>query len=633
LYSSWKQHRESPSEVQIGLFLDTLDQCSSCLDLRAIDGKLLGNTILDFLVSFTNALIHNFTISSLDLSFNPQIMMSSIAQAISFNKSITSLNLSHNNLDVNAATYIAALISSNSTIQILNISGNRFNQGLDEIAHAFCVNSTVTELDMSDSRTEDVPEKFREVPYTFGTTSTTHLAVGTIIVQNATICKLNIRNCDLDDRGISHIAEALRNNTTVTDVDISENQYSINSSSFSAVSSMIASNTTLVHFKCDGRLFQVPDFSQALQANSTITNLAFHGPSYVDVALADVIKSNTAISQLNFLSIGLSPQASESIASELGCNNFLTDIKLCLNIACPSLDSPGAIALTNLFSLNTSLTKVDLSNCKLGKYGVTAIANGLMYNTTVTDLTLKHCDSDEEGAVALARMLVSNIGLKRLHLSFTRPQNCGFVSNALELNVNVAEVYFATPCLYIDVETSFFSDLIMANCSITKLNVSGWRVCKSEDTCSKFFSALSSNTSIVDLDLSNCFIGFDRQCDWTLRNIPALARMVESNATITRLNLKNNQFTSNAISLIAAAMELNSSVTNLDLSRNDFFDELAARAIVSLASRNRTLVELSVIDSMHDRPASNTDNLDLRFLKQALLFHERIKCSDRFCNW
>jgi hypothetical protein len=99
-----------------------------------------------------------------------------LADALKVNSTITSINLSYNNVDVD---------------------------GAKALADALKVNSTITSIDLSDNNVGDDGAK----------------ALADAIKVNSTITSINLRYSDVGDDGAKALADALKVNSIITSID------------------------------------------------------------------------------------------------------------------------------------------------------------------------------------------------------------------------------------------------------------------------------------------------------------------------------------------------------------------------------------------------------------------------------
>ncbi|KAL0225873.1 hypothetical protein P9112_013197 [Eukaryota sp. TZLM1-RC] len=97
--------------------------------------------------------------------------------------------------------------------------------------------------------------------------------------------------------------------------------------------------------------------------------------------------------------------------------------------------------------------------------------------------------------------------------------------------------------------------------------------------------ALESNSTLTKLELGNNNI--------TSEGASALARALESNSTLTKLDLWGNNITAEGASALARALESNSTLTKLDLQNNNITSE-GASALARALESNSTLTTLDL---------------------------------------
>ena len=165
--------------------------------------------------------------------------------------------------------------------------------------------------------------------------------------------------------------------------------------------------------------------------------------------------------------------------------------------------------------------------------------------------------------------------------------------------------------------TRFIAMELIASASvISKLDLSGNPIQDGEDGLSHLCQALTINTSLMELNLSNCRLHVHDTCG------PALCHMLETNKTLTALNLSwNPSISDHNVSGIAEGLTSNHSLKCLNLRRcgirviamksladclmvNDSLEELnlwyntispeAARGFSDMLKQNSTLKKLNV---------------------------------------
>ena len=236
-----------------------------------------------------------------------------------------------------------------------------------------------------------------------------HLELASTFGSCLKISKANIRKQQIDDAAVAVLGSALETNSTLTDVNLFDNN--LGSAGAEALATALQKNTTLTNL----------DLSR--------NNLGSAGPESLAVAL----KKNRTLTKLDLSVNKVGPAGSESLAEMLKTNKSLTDLNLSSNDIGPA----GAESLgTALKTLNTSLTKLDLSINKIGPIGFKSLAAALSTNTTLKDLNLSNNGLGPTAAKSLAAMLETNKTLRQLDLSYNdlNPTSISLCADALNVN-------------------------------------------------------------------------------------------------------------------------------------------------------------------------------------------------------
>ena len=163
------------------------------------------------LSTLAEAIKHNSTITQLNLSYIELGTgdCTALAEAIKHNSTITQLNLSDNELGTGGCTALAEAIKHNSTITQLNLSDNELGTGdCSALTEAIKHNLTITQLSLSYNQ--------------LGTGDCTALAEE--IKHNSTITHLNLSCNQLGTGDCTTLAKAIKHNSTITHLNLSYNQ-------------------------------------------------------------------------------------------------------------------------------------------------------------------------------------------------------------------------------------------------------------------------------------------------------------------------------------------------------------------------------------------------------------------------
>ncbi|WP_039454784.1 leucine-rich repeat domain-containing protein [Candidatus Jidaibacter acanthamoebae] len=204
-YSGFNLQATSFTESQLKILFEVLKENETITSLNLSDNNIgeAGG------IAIAEALKENKTITSLDLGGNDIGAAGgiAIAEASKENKTITSLNLSDNNIEEAGGIAIAEALKENKTITSLDLSGNDIREaGGIAIAKALKENKTITSLNLGYN-------KIREAG---------GIAIAEALKENQTITSLNLGYNNIREAVWIAIVEALKENKTITSLNLSK---------------------------------------------------------------------------------------------------------------------------------------------------------------------------------------------------------------------------------------------------------------------------------------------------------------------------------------------------------------------------------------------------------------------------
>ena len=271
------------------------------------------------------------------------------------------------------------------------------------------------------------------------------------LCMNTTIETLNLSNIKLVESRGQEIVVALRNNKTITSLDLGCNnldaskwegewnnldedidevydKYGVYASIEEyviAIANMIKENTTIVKLNLESNClgeYGIHELANALRVNTTITNLNLSKNNleeYGTQKIADALYMNTTITKLNLSSNWLGENGALIIAEALLVNTTLRSLNLSHNYLRRNgfRSEIGIIAIANALCKNKSITELDLEHNKIGLNGAQELSKALYVNDTLKILNLENNKIREESACEIAKALYVNKTLKVLNLS------------------------------------------------------------------------------------------------------------------------------------------------------------------------------------------------------------------------
>ena len=321
-------------------------------------------------------------------------------------------------------------------------------------------------------------------------------------VQDLNITKLFLFNNAITAGGATALAEMLKENTTLQQLEVSGN--SIGQGGATALAEMLKENTTLQ------------------QLNVSINSIGQGGAT----ALAEMLKENTTLQQLNVSINSIGQGGATALAEMLKENTTLQQLSVSINF----IGQGGATALAEMLKENTTLQQLDVSHNSIGQGGATALAEMLKENTTLQQLDVSHNSIGQGGATALAEMLKENTTLQQLDVSGNSIGQGGATALAEMLKEN-------TTLQQLDVSfnsigqggATALAEMLKENTTLQQLDVSYTSIGQGGATA--LAEMLKENTTLQQLDVSYTSIGQG--------GATALAEMLKENTTLQQLDVRN----------------------------------------------------------------------------------------------
>ena len=299
--------------------------------------------------------------------------------------------------------------------------------------------------------------------------------------------------------------------------------------------------------------------AEVIKHNSTITqlDLSFSDLGFADCTpLAEAIKHNSSITELDLTCNELGTGDFTALAEAIKRNSTITQLDLSEN----ELGTSDFTALAEAIKHNSTIRQLNLSANELGTGDCTALAEAIEHNSTITQLNLSDNELGTGDFTALAEAIKHNSTITQLNLSLNElgTGGCAALAKAIEHNSTITRLNLALNELGTG-DCTALAKAIQHNSTITQLNLSDNELSSSD--FSALAEAIKHNSTITRLDLSLNELSSD---DWT-----ELAEAIKHNSTITQLNLSLNKLRSADCTALAEAIKHNSTVTKLNLSGDD----------------------------------------------------------------
>ena len=383
-----------------------------------------------------------------------------------------------------------------------------------------------------------------------------------------------------DEDGLFHIAEALRTNTSLTELSLVNVNPKHTEENGSALVKMLRLNKSLeyLNLSCDFLESAIHCcIFEGLRHNTTLTHLILHR-THLQVSDPDTARSLTVMLQENRSITYLDLSKNRAIFSQKGgcCifiglqhNTALTHLFLEDYITYQSADPDTVRSLNLMLQVNKSLTHLDLSeSTNFTESGARCIFEGLQHNTNLLQLNLSSTGitaTDPDTARSLTKMLQMNKSLTHLDLSSNETfsdsgARCifkGLLYNSSLICLNISN----TGMTATDPDTAtYLTKMLEENKSLTHLDLSsnGSRYCKNAIILHTFLG-LKHNTTLLGLDISNNIIITDSDAE-------CIAQAMSCNHSLQTLNMYSHSYTSErSIRCILDALRFNTSLNLLCL--------------------------------------------------------------------
>ncbi|XP_048025518.1 uncharacterized protein LOC125254758 isoform X10 [Megalobrama amblycephala] len=469
---------------------------------------------------------------------------------------LNTLMLNNNSITAEGCAALTSAFNSNpSNLIKLDLSGNKLgNSGMEKI----CLLLKNTQCRLERLKLRDC-----------GLTEESCSALATVLRSNSSLKELDISNNNLQDSGVKKLQNALENtNCTLKKLRLSD--CSITEEGYKALASALRSNPShLIELDLNGNdpgQSGVKELSDLLQdQNCQLKTLRFLGPAADEACqyMRGIVGKNLLLlRELNLSGRKLGDTRVNQIAALLQDRHCKLNT---LTLNNNSITAEGCAALTSAFNSNPSnLIELDLSGNKLGNSGIKKICP-LLKNTQcrLMKLKLSDCSITEEGYKALASALRSNPShLIELDLTGNDPGQSG-----VEYLINVQK----TLCR-----------------SLKTLRI--LQSPAADEACQYVRGIVGKNPLFLsELNLSGCKLG-----DTRVNQIAALLK--DKHCEINTLMLRDCGLTEESCSALTTVLISHSSLKELDISNNNLQDSGLKKLQNALENTNCTLEKLRLSD-------------------------------------
>ena len=611
----------------------------------------------------------NETLQNLDISNNiiTDDALFAIRDCLVNNNALCKLNLSKNQITDEGAKRLAKGIRNNTTLQELNISKNLISKegimrileactktktlcklisthnnltksGLDSIMQKIAIktfyvswNSIVikhsklaikTTFQILDTNQSKVQPDERDIPEELWYM---HEIPKTECMKKAIYCCLESEQ-QLDIQGlrvtdyfeIELISDYLKTNTSLTEVKLSNNAITDNFG-LEKLAKAIELNKTLENLDISkNEISEVEELAKAIEVNMTLQNLDISSNMISDngiSVLCDCLRNNCILCKLNLSSNFITDEGATILADGIQANTSLKELIISKNW----IGKNGIMRILEACANDRPLYRLDCSCNDISVSELTAIN---MYTRETNSVQSFHASwnnciikSDYESMLYVLVMFQSLMMLPDgdWEAKLSKGHELWLVDNMLWKDHNNS-CSFAHGSL-IEWKCNMFQSFeiidTIALAALQKFEI--YSSIMDFDAMSALAKYIKTNSSLIELNISNCAITCENACAIAnailIANIlqkldisdneisddgaAALSKYLESSTSLRELDISWNDITYKGANTIAEALKNNKTLQKLDISGNKIFDDVIITFSECLKN-NITLMELSM---------------------------------------
>jgi Ran GTPase-activating protein (RanGAP) involved in mRNA processing and transport len=240
--------------------------------------------------------------------------------------------------------------------------------------------------------------------------------------------------------------------------------------------------------------------AEAIQANSTLTTLDLSENEETGlatcIAMAEALKISKTLIQLDMDGCHVTDEGVSALAAALEINTSLQAI----NLACNKFGEVGGIALAKACLTNKTLLTVVLIGTKIGAAGGMAWAETLNVNQTMLTINLDGCGLENVGGEAMCEMLKFNTTLAELDLSNNYITSTAGMILADALSINTTLTCFESEANYFGIAVRAITESLKNNKTLKKLVLCDTTV--SIGDVEVMIALILKNHSITELEIA-----------------------------------------------------------------------------------------------------------------------------------
>ncbi|XP_065917950.1 protein NLRC5-like [Dysidea avara] len=420
-----------------------------------------------------------------------------LAKSLQNLSNLKAINISNNKISTEAANSIAKVLSHNTKLQKLHIDHNNLQaSGITKLVEGLQGISTLTAFGIS-SNNIGMNEKAAD-------------SIAALLSNNCLLQSLHLGTNHLQTNSVMKIVSALQHVTTLSILDLSNNN--ITFEAVESIAVVLSKNDKLKELYIGGNALQAVSIRKILQNMETLTTLSLPNSSinseevdeFASCLLCCTKLQKLILSECNLQTVGVT-----SIANSLLNTKHLTVFNISNNTVSDEVSEKIAAVLSH----NPQLQELHIAKNNFTDKGAIEIFISLHSTSTLTVLNISNNSITFEATDSLVKVLSKSCNLKELYIAGNRFETTGAIKIALSLQKIT---------------------------SLTKLNISNNGI--TEEAADHIATVLTYNTMLQELQLARNSFG-------TTGALKILSSLKDT-SSLTKLNISYNNITDDAAEMI-----------------------------------------------------------------------------------
>jgi Ran GTPase-activating protein (RanGAP) involved in mRNA processing and transport len=374
-------------------------------------GRLYGDYTSEGINAIADAFRVNGALTALNLSSNSleDEGVSAVCKAIQSNKEtkLASLNFENNGIGPVGASAVAAMVAVTGALTVTNLLRNQLDEAsakmLAEVAKQKGISLCGIRRDQTTANFSNQNLELPDVILLASDLSQADVTGG--------LTKMSLAKNKLGEEGIKAICEALKQNKTLKEFDLSGYNNIGGEAGAKHVADMLGVNGGLTSINLSGNALCGLDWQgKGIYTAEGIT------------AIADALRVNGSLTKLSLAQNKLEEEGTKAICEALEQNTTLKELDISGDRTCGDYigGSAGAKHVAKMLGVNGGLTALDLSFNELNDDGVSAVCEAIQSNkeTKLASLNMGANGIGPVGAKSVAALVAITGALTRVDVRY-----------------------------------------------------------------------------------------------------------------------------------------------------------------------------------------------------------------------